>query len=108
MADLLLATVGAQPVQEYDPDDPVEILRILPGRFHEQFLAEYAAAAEKARRPEGYRALHAALRLWRLSAVAYSGPGFEGRLAAVREAARTGSTEGTVPASDVPGWPAGR
>ena len=38
----------AQPVQEHDPDDPVEILRVLPERFREQFLNEYAAAAEAA------------------------------------------------------------
>jgi hypothetical protein len=101
--------MSAQPVEDFDPDDPVEILRALPERFHEQFLTEYDAAAASARRPEGYRALHAMLRLWRLSAAAYSNPGFRDRLAAVRESARTGSTEGTVPASSViPGWPAGQ
>jgi hypothetical protein len=31
----------AQPAEDYDPDDPVEALRVLPARFHEQFLAEY-------------------------------------------------------------------
>ena len=41
---------------------PVEILRLLPERFHEQFLSEYAAAAEAARRPERYQALHATRR----------------------------------------------
>jgi hypothetical protein len=99
--------MSAQPVEDFDSDDPVEILHILPERFHEQFLAEYTVAAEAARRPEGYRALHALLRIWRLSAVAYSAPGFEDRLAAVREAVSTGSVADTVPASDViPGWPA--
>ncbi len=86
--------MSAQPVREHDPDDPVEILRVLPGRFREQFLAEYAAAAEAARRVEGYRALHDLLRLWRLTAAAYSEPSFEARLAGVREAVRTGSPEG--------------
>jgi hypothetical protein len=101
--------MSAQPVEDFDPDDPVEILRTLPERFHEQFLAEYAAAAEAARRPEGYHALHAMLRLWRLSAAAYSDPGFTHRLAAVRDAVRTGSLDGSVPIEDVvPGWPAGR
>jgi Family of unknown function (DUF6247) len=99
--------MSAQPVQEHDPDDPVEILRVLPGRLHEQFLAEYAAAAEAARRPEGYRALHDLLREWRLTAVAFSDPGFEARLARVREAVRTGSLEGSVPVEEiVPDWPA--
>jgi hypothetical protein len=100
--------MSAQPVHEHDPDDPVEILRILPARFHDQFLTEYYdAASEAARQVGGYRQLHDLLRLWRLSAVAYSDPGFEERLQAVREAVRTGSLEGSVPIEDiVPGWPA--
>ena len=62
-----------------------------------------------ARRPEGYRALHELLRLWRLTAAAYSAPGFEGRLAAVREAVRAGSPAGSVPIEQaVPDWPRGR
>jgi Family of unknown function (DUF6247) len=81
-----LAAMSAQPIQDYGPDDPVEILRILPERFHGQFRSEYETAAVAARRPEGYRALYELLRLWRLTAAAYSAPGFEGRLAAVREA----------------------
>jgi hypothetical protein len=99
--------MSAQPVHEPDPDDPVEILRVLPDRFHDQFLAEYyAAAAEAARQVGGYRQLHDLLRLWRLSAVAYSDPGFDGRLQAVREAVWTGSDEGAVPIEEiVPGWP---
>ncbi len=48
----------AQSAHEYDPDDPVEILRILPSQFHEQFLAEYDAAVANARRPEHYHELH--------------------------------------------------
>jgi hypothetical protein len=99
--------MSAQPVQEHDPDDPVEILCVLPERFREQFLSEYAAAAEAARRPEGYRALHDLLRLWRLTAVAHSEPGFEARLASVREAVLDGSLEGAVPIEEiVPDWPA--
>ena len=60
------ARVTAQSAPEYDPDDPVEILRVLPARFHEQFLAEYDAAVTGARRPEHYHELHHLLRLWRL------------------------------------------
>jgi hypothetical protein len=97
--------MSAQPVQEYDPDDPIEILRVLPEQHHEQFLAEYSAAAEGARRVEGYRALHDLLRLWRLTAIAHSDPGFEARHERAREAARTGSTEGWVPIEEiVPDW----
>jgi hypothetical protein len=36
----------AQSVHDYGPDDPVEILHVLPSRFHEQFLAEYEAAVD--------------------------------------------------------------
>jgi hypothetical protein len=97
--------MSAQPVQEYDPDDPVEILRVLPEQFHEQFLAEYGAAVDGAHRVEGYRVLHDLLRLWRLRAVAHSAPGFEARLERVRESVRTGSLEGWVPIEDiVPDW----
>jgi hypothetical protein len=95
----------AQPIHGPDPDDPVEILRVLPKTHHEQFLAEYTTAVDQARRPEQYRQLHDLLRLWRLRAVAYSDPGYEGRLAAVR----SGNAEDFVPAEQViPGWPKNR
>ena len=78
-----------------------------PERFREQFLNEYAAAVEAARRPEDYRALHELLRLRRLSAPAYSEPGFEARLASVRESVLAGSLEGAVAIEEiVPDWPA--
>ena len=54
--------MSAEPVQDYDPGDPVEILRNLPAQLHDQFQIEYTAAAENARYPEGYRALHTLLR----------------------------------------------
>ena len=102
--------MSAQPVHEPDPDDPVEILRVLPARFHDQFLREYyGAAAGAARQVGGYRQLHDVLRMWRLTAVDQSDPGFAGRLAAVQEAVRVGSLEGSVPIEDaVPGWPGAR
>lgn len=54
------------------------------------------------------RILHDVLRLWRLTAVAQSDPGFAGRLAAVREAVQSGSLEGATPIeAAVPGWPGG-
>ena len=54
----------------------------------------------------GYRTLHDLMRLWRLTAAAYSEPGFEARLAGVREAVRIGSLEGSVPIEEVvPDWP---
>jgi hypothetical protein len=99
--------MSAEPVHEADPDDPVEILQVLPVRLHDQFLHEYyAAAALAARQVGGYRQLHDVLRLWRLTAASQSDPGFADRLAAVSEAARTGSLEGSVPIEEVvPGWP---
>jgi Family of unknown function (DUF6247) len=102
--------MSAEPVHEADPDDPVEILLVLPARLHDQFLREYyAAAALAARQVGGYRQLHDVLRLWRLTAASQSDPGFADRLAAVREAVRTSSVEGSVPIEDVvPGWPSRR
>jgi hypothetical protein len=95
--------MSAQPLDDYDPDDPVEILRVLPNRFHDQFLAEYRAAVEGARQVEHYRQLHDLLRLWRLRAVAYSDPGYESRLQAVRD-----GRDGDFTSADqvIPGWPA--
>ena len=92
----------AQSAPEYDPDDPVEIMRVLPNRSHEQFLAEYDAAVTGARRPEHYRELHQLLRLWRLRAVTYADPGFATRRAATaqptaRSAAMAGATSGPLP-----------
>jgi hypothetical protein len=95
--------MSAQPVHDYDPDDPVEILSVLPASYHEQFLAEYDAAAASARRPDQYRQLHQMLRLWRLRAAAYSDPGFDARL----ESARTGSGDWTPVEQIIPDW-AGR
>lgn len=57
--------MSAQPVQEHDPDDPLEILRMLSDRSP----SEYAAVAAAVRRPEGYQVPHAMLRLRRLTAV---------------------------------------
>jgi hypothetical protein len=94
--------MSAQPVHEPDLDDPVEILRVLPAHFREQFLREYyGAAAGAAREVGGYRQLHDVLRLWRLTAVAQSDPGFAERLAAIREAVQSGSLEESTPIEDM-------
>lgn len=87
-----------------DPDDPVEILRVLPSQFHDQFLAEYDAAVTGARRPEHYRELYRLLRLWRLRAAAYSDPGFAARLESVQDAVGTGRRDGTPIEEIVPSW----
>jgi hypothetical protein len=85
--------VTAHPVDDHDPDDLVEILA---------FLAEYTAAVEGARRPEQFRELQELLRLWRLRAVAYSGPGYEERLADTRHGRAAGSASAE---QVIPGWP---
>jgi hypothetical protein len=93
--------VTAHPVDDHDPDDPVGILSVLPEEYHAQFLIEYTAAVEGARRPEQFRQLQELLRLWRLRAVAYSRPGYDERLAAVR----LGRAADFAPAEYViPGW----
>jgi hypothetical protein len=94
--------MSAQTLSEPDPDDPVEILSVLPARYHEQFLAEYyQAAAGAARKVGGYRDLHDLLRLWRLTAAAASHPEFDGRLAAVREAIAAGSLDESTSLAEV-------
>lgn len=95
-----IGAMSAQPQDGHDPEDPVEILGILPERYHEQFHAEYEAAAEAARRPEGYGQLHMLLRRWRLRALAYSDPGYEAR----KEAARTGAGTWVAAREAIPGW----
>src|ERR1035441_175976 len=96
----MMGRMTAEPVDDVDPDDPVEILRVLPARFHEQFLSEYGAAVAAARRPEQYRQLHQVLRL---SAAAFSDPGYETRRLAAGEAVR-GGVRGTPIEEIVPDW----
>jgi hypothetical protein len=96
--------VTAQSAPGTDPDDPVEILRILPSQFREQFLGEYDAAVAGARRPEHYHELHQLLRLWRLRAAAYSDPGYEARSRSVQDAVRAGRRDGTPIEEIVPDW----
>jgi hypothetical protein len=88
----------AQPIgHDLDPDDPAEILRVLPAEYHDHFLAEYGEALDRARRPEEYRTLTELLHLWRLRAAAYSDPGYAARLAA----ARAGDWAGAVPLEEL-------
>jgi len=95
--------VTAQPVFEGPgPDDPAQILQVLPAEYHVRFLAEYAEAVDRARRPDEYAALAALLRLWRLRAAAYSDSGFRNRLVAVR----SGNTRDDVPVEQlIAEWP---
>lgn len=89
----------AQPVYDApDPDDPAEILRRLPARWHSQFLAEYRAALDAAREVQQWQRLRALLHRWRLRATAYSDPEFERSAQAARRARPEELTT-------VPGWP---
>lgn len=92
------AGMSAQPVHRPDPEDPGEILRVLPERWHAEFLAEYRAALEGAREVRHWPQLPALLHRWHLRAVAYSDPEF---WAAAREA-RDAQPEDLHP---VPGLP---
>jgi hypothetical protein len=97
--------VTAYPAYDSDPDDPVEILHALPVEYHAQFRAEYDAAVEGARRPEQFHQLQDMLRLWRLRAVAYSSPGYAGRLADAAE----GHAADVIPAGTlISRWPGDR
>jgi hypothetical protein len=75
--------MSAQPVHEASPDDPAEILHLLPERWHAEFLGEYRDALDAAREPGRWPQLPAMLHRWRLRAVAYADPEF---WAAAREA----------------------
>ena len=39
----------AHPVDDHDPDDPVETLAVLPEGYRAQFLAKHTVAVESAR-----------------------------------------------------------
>jgi hypothetical protein len=67
------------------PDDPSEVLGVLPVKWHQQFLDEYRGALDAAREVRCYPEVQDVLQLWRLRAVAYSGPSFDQALLAARE-----------------------
>lgn len=98
--------MSAQPCHDLppDPDDPEEILRVLPPQYHGQFLTEFAEAATQAsRRPETYLELRRLLRLWRLRSIAYSQPGYEEDMAAAKASIARG--EPGIPAEELfPDW----
>jgi hypothetical protein len=92
--------MSVQPMQS-SPEDPSEILRVLPAKWHEQFLSEYHGALDAAHEVWRFQQLREVLHLWRLRAVAYSKPGFEQAM----QAAREGRADEFVPAEQViPGW----
>ena len=54
-------SMSAQPIREADPDDPAEILRVLPERWHAEFADEYQEALDTARDMRHWAELRALL-----------------------------------------------
>ncbi len=76
------------------------ILRDLPERERDYWLAQYREALEAARDPAGYPRLQMILRVGHLMTIACNRPGYYEAM----EAARNG-TESGIPAEDVfPDW----
>jgi hypothetical protein len=78
--------MSVQPAFEPGNDGPAEILRLLPSRWHEQFLGEYRAALDAAHEVWRWQQLGELLHRWRLRAVAYSDPEFRASAQAARDA----------------------
>jgi hypothetical protein len=66
----------AGPPRREDPPAPERILRSLPEREREAFLAEYRLAVDGARDPAGWPELLRFLRLWSFRAIAVNQPGY--------------------------------
>jgi hypothetical protein len=85
--------VTAEPISPLgDTPDPRGILRALPVREREGFLAVYREAVDGARDPEGWDYLRRVLRAWSARAVAVRQPGFY----EAEEAALSGTSEGML------------
>jgi hypothetical protein len=92
--------MSAEPAGVESPDDPAVILRDLPQQERGEFLRQYHEAIDAAHDPAGYRRRQRLLRIWRLTVIATSQPGYYEDLAAVRD----GSAQ-TTPAEDIiPDW----
>jgi hypothetical protein len=87
---------SAQPMNRPTASDPADILRLLPQRWHQQFLAEYRAALDAAHEVWRWRQLDNLLHRWGLRATAYADPQFEPAARAARDA-------GTDQLTPVPG-----
>jgi Family of unknown function (DUF6247) len=71
-----VSALPVEPPQREDPLDPERILRALPGRERETFLAEYRRAMAEAQDPAGWPELRRFLRLWAWRAIAVNQPGY--------------------------------
>jgi hypothetical protein len=72
-----VAGMTAQPISAPGPEDPAEILALLPERWRAQFASEYRNALDTARESQHWAELLALLHRSRLRAAAYSDPGFD-------------------------------
>ena len=72
----IMSALPVDPTQHEDPLDPGQILRALPDRERETFLAEYRRAVDDARDPARWPELRRFLRLWTWRAVAVAEPGY--------------------------------
>jgi hypothetical protein len=87
-----VTALPADPPQQEDPHDPERILRSLPERERETFLAEYRRAVDEARDPARWSELRRFLRLWAWRAVAVAEPGYY----EARDRARAGTGGGML------------
>ncbi len=78
--------------QHEDPLNPERILRALPERERETFLAEYQRALHEACDPALWPDLRRFLRLWSMRAIAVAQPGYY----EARDAARAGTGGGML------------
>ncbi len=72
----IMSALPVDPTPREDPPDPNSILRALPGRERETFLAEYRRAVDGAHDPAGWPELRRFLRLWAWRAIAVAEPGY--------------------------------
>ena len=68
-----MSALPVDPTSREDPLDPEQILRSLPERERETFLAEYRRAVDEA---TGWPELRRLLRLWAWRAIAVAEPGY--------------------------------
>ncbi len=87
-----MSALPVDPPQQEDPLDPEQILRTLPERERETFLAEYRRAVDEAHDPAGWPELRRFLRLWAWRAIAVAEPGYY----EARERARAGTGGGML------------
>jgi hypothetical protein len=91
--------MSALPAEHEDPLDPERIMRALPERERETFLAQYRQAVDGAHEPSGWPALRRMLHLWALRTVAVAQPGYY----EARDRARAGVSTGGMLLEDAVG-----